>query len=108
MPKDDLKDIVKRVEALERAVLSKQASGKPVVAPTAKQESGLVGGLRVLLRGGFFKSKKNFDEIYEGLTKEGYVYTRKVTRTAIERMAKIGGPLIVLPEGGDKVYVERK
>lgn len=108
MPNGDIKDILKRVEMLERVVFNKQTSGKPVAIPPAKQETGLVGGLRGLLRAGFFKSKKTIDEIHAGLAKEGYVYSRKVTGTALKRMAKIGGPLIVLVEKGDKVYIERK
>ncbi len=103
---NDLSNILRRLEKLERAVFETQKS-KP--AKPAKQDfKGATGGLRLLLSNGFFDRKRFFSEIETELQKQGYHYSKQAVQTPLNRLSRSGGLLVGLKEKGKKVYAKRK
>lgn len=103
---NELKEIIKRLERLEKAVFG--GGGKPPRTAQAKKFAGLKGGLCFLLSNGFFKTKKTLADCRKGLEKHGYHYSAAAVQTTLNRMATRSGPLATFQQGGKKVYVERK
>lgn len=96
----------KRIGRLERSVFS---NGRQVQKQKTKIPQGPSGGIRVLIAEGFFKSKRDLAGVRKELESKNYHYSIQVINTALRRLAKLGGPLVVL-KGPSKrnVYVERK
>lgn len=98
-----LNDLLRRVDKLERAVFGNRES------KTAKPDfKGATGGLRLLVAKGFFDRRRFFSEIETELRKQGYHYSKQAIQTPLNRLSKIGGPLVSLREKGKKVYAKRK
>lgn len=109
MPDETTKNILERLDALERVVFKKeQTPDKVTKAIAGKGETGATGGIRFLIRDGFFAGKKDLGEVRKGLGNQGYFYSRQTVHDALSRLSKPKGPLVTLKEGRGKVYVERK
>ena len=108
----DNKDVIARIEALEKAVFGSAAkdvkSAMRVAAPADDQFKGSTGGLRLLVSKGFFASRRKFSEIEAELNKQGYHYSKQAIQTPLNRLSNQNGPLVGLKQGGHKVYVKRK
>ena len=100
---DVLSDILHRVEKLERAVFVDRESKS-----ASRNFNGATGGLRLLLSKGFFDRRRFFSEIEKELQKQGYHYSKQAVQTPLNRLSKLGGPLVGLRESGKKVYAKRK
>ena len=106
---DTLENHEKRIHELE-SKLSVGVSSSEVHSEAVKgvNYSGAKGGVLLLIKEGFLKSKKTADEVWFSLEKRGYVYKKDVVRTALIRLSKSSGQLVKIEEGGKKLYVERK
>jgi hypothetical protein len=62
----------------------------------------------LLISEGFFTRKKHLAEVRTALSKKDYHYSIQVIDTALRRLGKRRGPLVVLKEGGQNVYVNRR
>jgi hypothetical protein len=97
-------DLVKRVEALERAVFGTEPKRR-----SAKGNfKGATGALRLLLIKGFFDRRRRFAEIEKEMNSHGYHYSKQAIQTPLNNMSSRSGPLVGLKEKGHKVYVKRK
>lgn len=107
----DNRDIIARIEALEKAVFaptSKGAKAEKRSLSSNDQFKGSTGGLRLLVSKGFFDSRRNFSEIETELNKRGYHYSKQAIQTPLNRLSNQNGPLVGLKQGGHKVYAKRK
>jgi len=101
-----IKNLVSRVEKLERAVLGK---GKKKSNDTERGDfKGATGGLRLLIAKGFFNRKQNFGGIKKALVDRDYNYSNQAVQTPLNKLSKAGGPLVGFKEAGKKVYAKRK
>lgn len=99
------RDLIARIEALERAVFG----AKPKKRKTQNSDfKGATGGLRFLISKGFFDRRRPFSEIEMELNKHGYHYSKQAIQTPLNRMSLQSGPLVALREQGRKVYAKRK
>ena len=106
MSNDPIKDILRRLDRLEKALTS---SGlKRTKKSTEKDFAGPSGGVRLLHSKGFFKTKRNLGSVKEALEKEGYHYRASVIQTALNRLSGRDKLLTSSKVGGRKMYVERK
>jgi len=105
----DLQDLLRRVEALERAVLGTAKTKKTKVSHSAKAENfdGATGGVRFLIAEGFFNSRRSFAEVEKAMQDNGYHYSKAV-QMPLTRLSAVGGPLVALKDKGKNVYVKRK
>lgn len=116
----DNKDVQKQIDNLEKrvtaleAVTFRQKTNKPSTVNYGREKIsrmeffGPRGGILLLVREGFLKTKKTVNEVRASLEKKGYVYKVQVFQTALNRLSKSTGPLVKMEEEGKKVYVERK
>ncbi len=103
------KDIIARIEALEKAVFGPAAkAAKPAAAASDDQFKVSTGGLRLLVSNGFFNSRRKFSEIESELNRQGYHYSKQAIQTPLNRLSNQSGPLVGLKQEGHKVYVRRK
>jgi hypothetical protein len=105
-----LKDILSRLERLERTVFDarKKTTNKPT-SNNLKRHKGATGGIRLLADNGFFNKKRSFGEIYKALENKGYHYTKQAVQTPLNNLsASSGSPLVSLSEKGHKLYAIRK
>ena len=105
------KELVARIEALERAVFG--ANTKPVAKAKATASpvgdfKGATGGLRLLVSKGFFDRRRKFSEIESELNKQGYHYSKQAIQTPLNRLSAQSGPPVGLKQEGHKVYAKRK
>ena len=107
MAKDiNLEDLLRRVEALERAVLGTAKAKKANVS--AENFDGATGGVRFLIAKGFFNSRRSFAEVEKAMQENGYHYSRQAVQMPLTRLSAVGGPLVALKDNGKNVYVKRK
>ena len=106
----DLEDLLRRVEALERAVLGggKEKKAKVASSPKAGNFGGATGGVRFIFSEGFFDRRQVFAAIEKKLQDNGYHYSKQAIHMALTRLSAKGGPLVALKDKGKKVYVKRK
>lgn len=102
--KEKIKDIINRLEKLERVVFSE---GKKRVSVKKEKFVGPTGGMRLLVSKSFFKTKRSLSEVKNKLAEEGYYYSLQAVQNALNRLSA-GDLLVALRENGKKVYVERK
>lgn len=106
---EQIEDHEKRIRELEESVLIHDSKQKPRKIELGKDKyTGPTGGLRLLIKDGFFKSKKDLASVRRELESKDYYYSRQAVHEALKALAKPGGLLVALKEGGKKVYVERK
>lgn len=106
--KSIIRDLQNRVAALEQAVFSKgKARVKPINA-SDDDHSGCTGAVRFLLSKGFFGKKRLLGEVKAEAAGHDYHYSTQAFDMALKRLSKKGGPLVVVKEGGKKLYAKRK
>lgn len=105
-----MKDIIKRIEKLEKAVFGKMENSKGKNKKPKKEDSfsGPTGGLRFLISKNYFTKKRSLAEVKKEMEKNSYIYSDQAVQMALGRNSKVGGPLVSLKDGGKKAYVERK
>jgi len=103
---NELKEIIKRLERLEKAVFSKDS--KPSPKPASSSFSGATGGVRLLISKSFFSKGKTLGEVRSALAENGYHYSRQAVDMALKGLAKRKGPLVILKVRGGNSYVNRK
>jgi hypothetical protein len=104
-----IKQILKRLDRLEIEVFGNgnQKEAKPSKGKM-KKFKGVTGGIRLLIFQSFFSTKRLFGDIRKELAKNNYYYSAQAVQSALNRLSKLGGPLVALEEGGKKYYVKRK
>ncbi len=104
---NNLPDLIKRIETLERAVFAKNTK---VLAPSLSAEDykGPRGGISRLVDEGFFATQKSLPEVRQKLIEYEYVYRTQSIANALDRLSRPGAPLVLLRMGGKKVYGRRK
>lgn len=107
MSGDQLQEIIKRLERLEKSVFSRN-SQRENDTRSEDDFAGLKGGLRLLVSRGFFRTKKTLPETRQEIEKHGYHYSAPAIQTSLNRLSTRTGPLATFKEGGRKVYVRRK
>lgn len=104
-----LQDILTRLAKLEAAIFSsKRNTLKEKHAETPEQYEGPTGGVRLLIKEGFFSTKRSIDEVYDALASKDYQYIKDVVRNSLNRLASSTGPLVALKTNDGKLYVKRK
>lgn len=106
MTSADVKQILDRLEKLEKAVF-KIKSSKPE-SEIEESFSGISGGIRLLMSQGFLSKKRSLSDIRTELGKHDYHSSIQAVQTNLNRFSKTGGPLIALKEAGRKMYAKRK
>jgi hypothetical protein len=81
--KTDLEDLLRRVEAMERAVLgtSKIKKAKVSASVSADNFDGATGGVRF-----------SFAEVEKAMQDNGYHYSRQAVQMPLTRLSNVGGP----------------
>jgi hypothetical protein len=105
--RERLEDHEKRILALENSLID-QGTRKMKVVKEHKDYSGATGGIRFLIKNGFFKVKRSQKDIRQELAAKNYHYSSQAIYAALQILSKPNGPLVVLKGKGHKVYVERK
>ena len=104
-----LKEIISRLEKLEHAVLVSRTKRAKAEVADDKKYSGATGGIRLLVREGYFDKKRFFGEICTALATKGYHYSKQAVQTPLNSLsATKRGPLVALKEKGKKLYAKRK
>ena len=108
----DLKDILQRIEKLEKVVLagSKGRASKKLLTEKESEEkfTGPTGGIRLLATKGFFTAKRGLADVKNELEKNGYHYSIQAVQVGLSRLSKPGGPLVSIREDKRKKYAKRK
>lgn len=109
MDEKTLKDIITRLDKLENYVFGEKTFKSSNSSKIDKKQfTGPTGGVKFLITESFFREKKDFASIRKELEKDSYYYSRQAVNEALKGLSKPRGPLIVLKDGGKKLYVERK
>jgi hypothetical protein len=106
MNKKEIINMAKRIEKLEAAVFG--LGLKRVVTLKKNNYKGPTGGIKFLIDKGFLNNKQPLAGIRAKLSENGYHYSIQAAQTALNRLSKLGGPIVALKEGGKKLYVKRK
>ena len=104
-------EIKKRFEEIERRldVLEGKKQIKSKIKGNNKNYSGLVGGIKFLIKNNFLNKPKSVAEIFEELKKEGYHYPKKsVEKLLSVNFTKNQRVLTRFKEGKRWNYVIRK
>ena len=101
-----IKDLIERIERLEKAVYGTRASKNQRLGN--KTHKGATGGLRLLADGTFFDHERQLSLVREELVKHGYRYSIHAVQMALNRLSKSSGPLVSYKVNGRKVYAKRK
>lgn len=103
------KNILIRLEKLEATVFGdkKTPSHKPETAAIDKHD-GPTGGVRLLIKQGFFSAKRSIDEVHSELQTNDYQYIKDVVRNSLNRLSSSSGPLVAIKTADGKLYVKRK
>jgi len=105
----NLEDLVRRVEALESAVLGigKTKKKKAGASASTGNFDGATGGVRFLIADGFFNSRRSFAEVEKAMQDNGYHYSKQAVQMPLTRLSGVGGPLVTLKDKGKNVYVNQ-
>lgn len=108
------KEIVNEIRVLlgELEIVISAYRGEAIKMVPKELFSGLSGGIRLLLREGFFREQKTLSKVVERLHQEGFNYPGKAVSVALLRSVRKRF-LVRLPsetkQGKEKwVYAERK
>lgn len=104
-----LRDIISRLEKLERAVFLSGKATTSQVDKDAKKYKGSTGGIRLLADEGYFDKKRTFGDICKALESKGYHYTKQAVQTPLNNLSSPKKKLLVaLNDKGRKLYAKRK
>lgn len=104
-----LRDIMSRLEKLERAVFHAGKETTRQERHDAKKYKGATGGIRLLADEGYFDKKHTFGDICKALESKGYHYTKQAVQTPLNNLSSPKKKLLVaLTEKGRKLYAKRK
>ena len=101
------KSILERIERLENAVFSTIPKSGGSIS-TEQKFVGVTGGIKFLIKEGFFSKGKLLSEVRSELILRDYHYSLQAVQTALGRLSKISGPLVTFKENSKKVYAKRK
>jgi len=107
MSEQNIKNVIKRLERLEKAVFSTEKKPALNVSKPNKYE-GPKGGILMLISNGFFDISRNTLDVKDELAKNGYHYHRNAIQTALNRLSTAKGPLTSFVENALKVSAKRK
>ena len=102
-----IQKIERRIARLEEAVFG-GSRRRSIPAARNTNTSGPAGGVRTLVEMGFFKSKRNLGDVRTELGKHDYHYGTQAIDTALRRLSKKNGPLVIVKQKGTNFYVKRK
>ena len=106
MDKKSEEEILRRLARLERVIFGAK---KERHSPEKLQNfSGPTGGVRLMVSNGFFKVKRNLNDVRNALAKAGYHYGAAQVQTALNRLSRRDGLLVASRQAGKKIYVIRK
>lgn len=108
MDKIPMKQIVQRIERLEKAVFVSDGTSPTEKKPKPNKHKGATGGIRLLIDEGFFNKKRFFGDICDALATRGYHYSKQAFQEALTRLSTKKKVLVALDEKGKKVYAIRK
>lgn len=114
MTQDNIQQIIKKLDDHENRIRALENNGSSTKQDKTKKVwgkedySGATGGLRFIIKNGFFKIKRNQTVIRKELAEKNYYYSSQAIYEALKILAKPSGSLVALKEKGKKVYVERK
>lgn len=116
-----LKNIIIQIDKIEKRLSALEAEAsqtttvnlptKDEVIKSASQKtnfSGPKGGILLLIKENFLKTKKTTDDVKTALENKEYIYLRQVIQTALDRLSKPTGPLVKIEEDRKRLYVQRK
>ena len=104
-----LKEILVRLEYLEKEVFGNGKQKKDVPKSKIENFRGISGGIRLLISNNFFDNKKRtFTEIKDSLNEKGYYSSRQAIQVSLDRLSTSKGPLIKIKEKKKNYYAERK
>lgn len=101
-----IRDLIKRIEKLEKAVFS--AKPRENTSKRRSEFTGPKGGVLKLIAEEFFKKRKTATETKSEMETYDYHYSIQAIQMALKRLSNKDGPLVSFVESGKKVYVERK
>ncbi len=102
-----IKEILLRLEKLERAVFSKDGQ-KLTYALKPQKFTGAKGGILLLLSKNYFNQRRSAPDVKSELKKNEYDYSIQVVQTTLNRLSKGKGLLVAHKDGDKKHYVRRK
>jgi len=102
-----VKEIMARLERLEKVVFAKQSSSAPSVS-TSKSYKGATGGIRLLMEEGFFGQKRALGEVCEAAGARGYHYSKQAFHDALTRLSTKEKALVTVSKNGRKLYALRR
>ncbi len=104
-----LRNIMSRLEKLERAVFRSRKGTTSQADKDAKKYKGATGGIRLLADEGYFDKKRAFGDICKALESKGYHYTKQAVQTPLNNLSSSKKKILVaLTEKGRKLYAKRK
>lgn len=107
MDEQSYKDVIRRIEQLEKVVFADRA--KPATKNAdSKKYKGATGGVRLLIEEGFFNHKRLFGEVCDAVSARGYHYSKQAIQEALTRLSTKEKILVSLEQKGKKVYAVRR
>lgn len=107
MDEESYKDVIRRIERLEKVVFADRA--KPDAKKVdSKKYKGATGGVRFLIEEGFFNHKRLFGEVCDAASARGYHYSKQAIQEALTRLSTKEKILVAFEEKGKKVYAVRR
>ena len=103
-----LLDVQRRLAALEDAVFGGINEGANLRGAGTTDYSGPAGAVLFLIKQQFFDQRRPLGQVREEATNHGYVYSGQAFSMALMRLSQKDGPLVVIKEGGRKLYARRK
>lgn len=104
---NQIKDILSRLEKLEKEVFPKTKQ-EIKSKPKDQKFSGAKGGVLFLLSKGYFAQHRAATDVKVELSKNDYHYSIQVVQTALNRLSKGKAELVAMKNNGKKTYVKRK
>lgn len=104
------KELVARVEKLERAVFGSHSSVELQTKPRSSPRKGPTGGVVMLIEKKFFDPphRRGLKEVVDALVEIGKIYSPQAVDMALRRLSNPHGPLVRLKEGSRGRYSARK
>lgn len=107
MKEEEIKNIFKRLEKLEKEVF---VTKRQIVKVKEKTQNftGAKGGILFLISKDYFSKPHSAPDVKSELAKNDYHYSIQAVQTTLKRLSKSKGELVALEDGEKKTYVKRK